>query len=261
MDLGIANKTALVLGASRGLGAAVAKALLREGAIVYAAARNVESIAAWSKAGPVEDQPRLHAVELDLSKRESMLAMARTVLAKGPVDILVNNGGGPPPGAATSISPELWTKQFGPMAAHLFELSQLVLPGMIERSWGRIITVASSGVEQPIPNLVLSNAIRSAVVGWSKTLAGEVGQHGITVNVVIPGRIHTSRVDELDGAAASARGISQAEVAKSSAATIPIGRYGTAQEFADVVAFLASTRAAYVTGAKIRVDGGLVRSI
>jgi 3-oxoacyl-[acyl-carrier protein] reductase len=132
---------------------------------------------------------------------------------------------------------------------------------MIERRWGRIINVASSGVEQPIANLALSNAIRSAVVGWSKTLAGEVGQHGITVNVVVPGRIHTSRVDELDGAAAIARGVSQAEVVKSSTATIPVCRYGTTQEFADVVAFLASMRASYITGAKIRVDGGLIRSI
>jgi 3-oxoacyl-[acyl-carrier protein] reductase len=137
----------------------------------------------------------------------------------------------------------------------------LLLPRMIERRWGRIINVVSSGVDQPIANLALSNAIRSAVVGWSKTLAAEVAQQGITVNVVVPGRIHTSRVDELDSAAAITRGISTAEVAKLSMATIPVGRYGTPQEFADVVTFLASVRASYITGAKIRVDGGMIRSI
>jgi 3-oxoacyl-[acyl-carrier protein] reductase len=261
MDLGLTDKTALVLGASRGLGAAIAQALSREGATVYAAARNVGSLAAWKQATPHDDQPRLRAIQTDLLKRESVAALAQTVLSKGPIDILVNNGGGPPPGSASTVSPDLWIEQFKPMAAHIFELTQLLLPGMIERRWGRIINVASSGVEQPIANLALSNAIRSAVVGWSKTLAGEVGQHGITVNVVVPGRIHTSRVDELDAAAAIARGVSQAEVAKLSMATIPVGRYGTTQEFADVVTFLASMRASYITGAKIRVDGGMIRSI
>jgi 3-oxoacyl-[acyl-carrier protein] reductase len=261
MDLGLTDKTALVLGASRGLGAAIAQALSREGATVYAAARNVGSIAAWKQATPHDDQPPLRAIQTDLLKRESVVALAQTVLSKGPIDILVNNGGGPPPGAASTVSPDLWIEQFKPMAAHIFELTQLLLPGMIERRWGRIINVVSSGVEQPIANLALSNAIRSAVVGWSKTLAAEVGQQGITVNVVVPGRIHTSRVDELDAAAAIVRGISTGEVAKLSMATIPVGRYGTTQEFADVVTFLASVRASYITGAKIRVDGGMIRSI
>jgi 3-oxoacyl-[acyl-carrier protein] reductase len=261
MDLGLSNKTALVLGASRGLGAAIAQALLHEGVTVYAVARNVGSISAWKQEVPNADQHRLRAIQTDLSKRESVVALAQTVLSEGPIDILVNNGGGPPPGAASTVSPDLWIEQFKPMAAHIFELTQLLLPRMIERRWGRIINVVSSGVDQPIANLALSNAIRSAVVGWSKTLAAEVAQQGITVNVVVPGRIHTSRVDELDSAAAITRGISTAEVAKLSMATIPVGRYGTPQEFADVVTFLASVRASYITGAKIRVDGGMIRSI
>jgi 3-oxoacyl-[acyl-carrier protein] reductase len=261
MELGLADKSALVLGGSRGLGAAIAQTLLREGATVHAAARDLAPIKNWSNALTPEEQSRLCAVEVDLSRRESVLALVNTVLSKGRIDILVNNGGGPPPGAAAAVSPGLWTKQFGPMAAHLFELTQALLPGMVERRWGRVITVASSGVEQPIANLAISNGIRAAVVGWSKTLAGEVSQHGVTVNVVIPGRIHTSRVDELDNAAAASRGIPLEEVVKSSTALIPVGRYGTAQEFADVVVFLASVCASYITGSKIRVDGGLIKSI
>jgi 3-oxoacyl-[acyl-carrier protein] reductase len=147
------------------------------------------------------------------------------------------------------------------MAANLFHLAQGLLPGMASRGFGRIVTIASSGVEQPIPRLALSNGIRSAVIGWSKTLSAEVASQGITVNVVLPGRIHTERVNELDKAAADRTGSTPEETARASRATIPAGRYGTAQEFADVVTFLASTKASYVTGSKIRIDGGATRGI
>jgi 3-oxoacyl-[acyl-carrier protein] reductase len=147
------------------------------------------------------------------------------------------------------------------MAANLFHLNTRLLPMMKERRWGRIISITSSGVEQPIPNLAVSNGVRAAVVGWSKSLANEVASDGITVNVVMPGRIHTQRVDELDGAAAKRTGTEVADVAAKSRATIPMGRYGKPQEFADVVTFLASERAAYVTGSRVRIDGGAIKSI
>ena len=129
---------------------------------------------------------------------------------------------------------------------------------MKKRGWGRIISITSSGVEQPIPNLALSNGIRLAVVGWSKTLAHEVAGDGITVNVVMPGRIHTQRVNELDAAAAKRTDSDVAEVAAKSRATIPTGRYGKPKEFVDVVTFLGSARAGYVTGSRIRIDGGAI---
>jgi 3-oxoacyl-[acyl-carrier protein] reductase len=143
----------------------------------------------------------------------------------------------------------------------VFHLTGRLLPDMLERGWGRIISIVSSGVEQPIANLALSNGIRAAIVGWSKTLATEVASRGVTVNVVLPGRIHTDRVDQLDQAAAQKQGKSTADIARESAASIPAGRYGRPDEFGDVVAFLASTRASYITGAKIRVDGGMIRAI
>lgn len=260
MDLGLKGKRALVLGASRGLGAATAQALAREGATVIAAARSVDDAKAWIAKEARDVAGRLSALKLDLSDRGSVEALADALLPAG-VDILVNNSGGPPPGAAAEIALDLWHQQFAAMAGHIFHLTGRLLPAMLERGWGRIITIASSGVEQPIPNLALSNGLRMAVLGWSKTLAAEVAAKGVTVNLVLPGRIHTDRVDQLDTAAATKQGKSREEIAKASQATIPMARYGRPEEFADAVAFLASMRASYITGSKLRVDGGMIRGL
>jgi 3-oxoacyl-[acyl-carrier protein] reductase len=256
MDLELNGKRALVLGASRGLGMAIAKSLASEGAIVFAAARSVDKIKVWSKG-----MSGVHPLQINLSDVENVDTVLNGLLKNGGVDIVVNNGGGPPPGSAQAAERAEWLMHFEGMAANLFHLTTRLLPTMKKRQWGRVISVTSSGVEQPIPNLALSNGIRSAVVGWSKTLASEVAADGITVNVVMPGRIHTQRVDELDAAAAKRTETDVAEVASKSRATIPTGRYGKPEEFADVVTFLASARAGYVTGSRIRIDGGLIKSI
>lgn len=195
----------------------------------------------------------------DLSVTEARVGQIEAEL--GPVDILVNNTGGPPPTQASGQPSDLWAKHFQSMVLSVIALTDRVLPGMRARKWGRIITSTSSGVVAPIPNLGISNALRLSLVGWSKTLAREVGGDGVTTNIVLPGRIATARISFLDEQKAKREKRSVEAVAAESTGSIPLGRYGRPEEYGDVVAFLASERASYLTGSVIRVDGGLIASI
>ena len=155
----------------------------------------------------------------------------------------------------------MWSKHFQAMVLSVIAITDRVLPNMRARRWGRVITSASSGVVSPIPNLAISNTLRLSLVGWSKTLAREVAKDGITANIILPGRIATDRLKFLDEAKAKREGRSVEDVLTESTGSIPVGRYGKPEEYGDVVAFLSSERAAYITGSVIRVDGGLIASI
>lgn len=250
-----------MLGGGGGLGRAIAFALAREGARVAVAGRtqaNVEASVADIIAAGGAAMPLVWDLS-DLSVIDAQVAAAEARF--GAVDILVNNTGGPPPTPAAGQPTELWAKNFQAMVLSVIAITDRVLPGMRAKTWGRIVTTTSSGVVTPIPNLAMSNALRLSLVGWSKTLAREVAKDGITVNVVAPGRIATDRVAFLDKAKADREQRAAADVAAESAAAIPMGRYGAPEEFAAVVAFLASAPASYVTGSLVRVDGGLIPSI
>jgi len=261
MDLQLKGKIALVLGAGGGLGSAIARNLAAEGCHVVvadikldAAQKTVDAIAA--------EGGRSLAVEWDLGDLSLIEpSIARIENELGPVDVLINNTGGPPPTPAHGQDPALWRSHFDSMVLSVIAITDRVLPGMRERKFGRIITSVSSGVIAPIPNLGISNALRLTLVGWSKTLAREVGRDGITSNIVLPGRIATARIRYLDEAKAKREGRSVDDVSRESTEAIPLGRYGEPQEYADTVAFLASPRAGYITGSMIRIDGGLIASI
>jgi len=262
MDFGIKGKGALVMSSSRGLGFGIAEALAAEGANVVLTGRTEASLKANAEAINARGQGQASYMVADLMDADAMVPLVEFAQGKlGAIDILVNNTGGPPPGRMVDADVSTLSKHFNAMVLRIAELTQLVLPGMRERGWGRVITVGSSGVVQPIPNLGLSNAIRSALVGWSKSLSNDLAAEGITVNMLLPGRIHTDRVDELDEAAAKRTGKSLDEARAASRATIPAGRYGKVEEFGSVAAFLASTQASYVTGSLIRCDGGSIKSV
>src|ERR1700728_3735923 len=261
MDLGLKDKTALVLAGGGGLGRAIAKALAAEGAKVAVAGIGAKSIAGTEaelaaiggkSIGLIWDLSDLTQIDGHISKIEREL---------GPIDILVNNTGGPPPTSAAGQDPAVWLQQFQSMVLSVIAITDRVLPSMKTRRWGRIVTNTSSGIVAPIPNLGISNTLRMSLVGWSKTLAREVAKDGITANIVAPGRIATDRIKFLDEAKAKREGRSVEDVAAESAGGIPVGRYGKPEEYGDVVAFLSSERAAYITGSVIRVDGGLISSI
>jgi 3-oxoacyl-[acyl-carrier protein] reductase len=261
MDLGIRGKTALVIGAGGGLGGAIANALGREGARTAVADIDSAAVSRTAEAIQLEGGTTL-ALTWDLADL-SVIEDRIDVIERefGPVDILVNNTGGPPPTPASGQAPEIWAAHFQSMVLSVIALTDRVLPEMRRRRWGRIITSTSSGVVAPIPNLGISNALRLALVGWSKTLAREVGLDGITSNIVLPGRVATGRILFLDEKKAERENRLVADVIAESTNAIPLGRYGRPEEYADVVTFLASERASYVTGSVIRVDGGLIASI
>ena len=258
MKLGLDGKRAVVLGASKGIGRGIANALAQEGARVVLASRSRES--AEEAAQSIGREAKGYACDTgQLDQVDALFEQATRDL--GSVDIVLLNSGGPPAGPAAGVSSETWQRWFNAMFVGLVRMADHALPGMIERRWGRIVNVISSGVIQPIPNLGISNTIRPALVGWAKSVSNEVAAHGVTVNSIAPGRIETERLGELDAANAKRQGRSVEEVARESKARIPMGRYGTVDEFAAAAVFLMSDAASYITGSIIRVDGGQISSI
>jgi 3-oxoacyl-[acyl-carrier protein] reductase len=261
VDFGLTGKTALVLGAGGGLGSAIAEMLAAEGAQI--ALGDIAEDAAQKVAdGITAKGGKAIAIGWDLKNIEAVDAnVARVEKELGGVDVLVNITGGPPPTPAAGQKVDLWRDSFEGMIMSVIAISDRVLPGMRTRKWGRIITSTSSGVVAPIPNLGISNALRLSLVGWSKTLAGEVGRDGVTSNIILPGRIATKRIRFLDEKKAEREGKKVEDVSAASEASIPLGRYGEPEEYAATVAFLASRQASYITGSVIRVDGGLIASV
>ncbi len=261
MDLGLKGKTALVLGGSKGLGRGIADALAGEGVAVAMLARGREALD-QAVAEITARGGRAIGVAADLGDWAAVERAAKAAVEQlGPIDILVNNGGGPPAARVIGIAPATWEAQFQEMVMTLIRLTELVLPDMRKRKWGRIINVQSESVIQPIPAIAISNTLRAAVAGWAKTLAGEVAAEGITVNTMLPGAFQTDRMLQFQHVASEREGLTAEEFIKRSTRNIPVGRVGQPSEFGAMAAFLASPLAGYITGSLIRLDGGSIRSI
>ena len=251
MDLGIDGRVALVMGASKGIGRGIATALAREGARVAVASRSLGRLE--EAAASIEGETR--AFEADTDDLDRLASLPDEVEATlGPVEILVTNTGGPPRGRALENSIEEWEAAYRSLVLAPRVLVDAALPGMRERGWGRIVNVGSSSTIEPIPELALSNTHRAAAVGWFKTLSREVAADGVTVNTIATGRFATERAAERYGGS-----LERAE--EDAREQVPAARLGTPEEYGDLVAFLASERAAYLTGAVIPLDGGMLRSV
>jgi 3-oxoacyl-[acyl-carrier protein] reductase len=266
MDLGISGRTALVAASTGGLGLAVARALAAEGAKVAIVGRRrdraQEIVAELEAAYGGLPGFGATAVEADLTAPGGVEeAVAKTESGLGPIDILVLNGPGPKPGAAATLGSGDISAAFDTLVRPHQAIVSHTLPGMRERRWGRILAIGSSGVAAPLPNLAISNTGRAALAAYLKTLAAEVALDGVTVNLLLPGRIATDRVTELDQAAAKRRGTTLEEIRLESRKTIPARRYGEPAEFGAAAAFLCSAPASYITGVALRCDGGLIRSL
>ena len=260
MDFGLRGKCALVCAASKGLGYAVAESLAREGAALVLCARNEVELRAAAARIAAETGVKVLAIAADLAQPVAAEALAQQAdAAFGGIDVLVNNVGGPTPSTAAGTEMLAWQRGFEQVFLSAVGVTRALIPGMQARGFGRIITITSTSVVEPIDHLVVSTAMRAAITGFSRTLATELAPQGITVNTVMPGVIHTARIEQLRQAKATRDGSTLADEMAKTARSIPIGRLGRPQELGDLVAFLASERASYLTGLNIAVDGGARR--
>ncbi|HXG02264.1 MAG TPA: SDR family oxidoreductase [Candidatus Binatia bacterium] len=258
MDLGLKGKTALVTAASKGMGRACAMTFAAEGARVVMCARTERDLQAAAEEIRRRTGGEVVAVAADVTRADDVKTVVRAARdAFGAVDILVANCGGPPRGGLDEVTDEQWYGAFEVSLLSVVRLIREVVPDMRRRRWGRILTIQSVSVKQPVEGLLLSNAVRPGVFGLVKTLVPDLGRDNITINVVCPGRILTDRY--LSGARQA--GLPIEEYVARGAREVPLGRIGTPEEFADVLVFLASERASYVTGVALQVDGGLVRAL
>jgi 3-oxoacyl-[acyl-carrier protein] reductase len=261
MDLGLENKVALVIASSQGLGKAVAKELVKEGAQVMLTSRSEDKLAEVKEELETLHAGRVAYFPCDITNAEDIKKLVeRTHAVFGKIDILVNNAGGPPTGKFDSFSDEAWQRSFELNLLSYIRVIREVLPDL-RKEGGRIVNIASISVKTPLPDLILSNTFRNGIVGMSKTLAEELAADNILVNVVAPGQIATDRIKFLNESRAKNQNRPLEEVDAEAIAKIPLGRYGTPEEFAKAVAFLLSDANTYITGSTIYVDGGLVKAI
>jgi 3-oxoacyl-[acyl-carrier protein] reductase len=262
MDLHLNGKVAMVSGGAQGLGYAVAQALAAEGCKVSISDLNEDGIRSAAERLAKETGASVIGLAADIRSAEALGKWHQeTMRAFGGVDLLYPNAGGPPPGDASSFDDAAWQNTFELLLLSVIRMVRLAVPVMAERGGGSIVIPTSSSIKQPIPNLGLSNVMRGAVAALAKTLANELAAKKIRVNQIVPGRIATERITQLDNAASKRLGIAVEEQRKRQLAAIPVGRYGDPEEFARAAAFLFSDAASYITGAALQVDGGMIRSV
>ena len=262
MQLDLSGRHALVCGASQGIGRACAVELALLGASVTVLARRAEVLAEVVDSLPRTGDAQHHDLLVaDAGDIDSLRERVEALVAAAPVHILVNNSGGPPPGSILDATPPQFLDAFGKHLLANHTLAQVVIPGMRDAGWGRIVNIISTSVKEPLDGIGVSNATRGEVASWAKTLAGELARSGITVNNVLPGSTHTPRIEQIVRVRAQKSGRDDAEVAREMAAEVPMGRFADPAETAAAVAFLSSPAASYITGVSLPVDGGRMRSL